>query len=351
MNKEVWIHIGPPKTGTSAIQRWLVNNREGLLKRGIYYPQHSVGANGISSGHIHSVLSAYDGGYKPDATKIEKLKQEFEDSKCSCLLLSSEYFFSYVEQLCEHFPKARIIAYVRCPIETFESSYNQLVKRHWETDLLCFSKNLHTTTLDRLSAAASACKRNRFYFRAYLPIEITEFNLIEDFLSQLGVDTAVPVKRTNSSYTYEALITKRWLNKFKFAELDHRIDEAFQVIEDGLTRYSLLPQDRQIRHVQQCINTLRIFHTRHQIKNAHQLLESIEQRGRLETVTQDITALQLETISSLLVCQNEELYLELCRNLKSHALAESEAENIAIFCQYQEAPVCSIFSWIWKWLK
>lgn len=50
-------HIGPPKTGTSAIQYWCETHRDELLKHNIYYPAHDVDANGISPGNLQSIYS------------------------------------------------------------------------------------------------------------------------------------------------------------------------------------------------------------------------------------------------------------------------------------------------------
>ena len=55
LNKEIYIHVGPPKTGTSAVQKWLSSNQSFLKKQGVFYPSHSVDANGVSSGNVKSV--------------------------------------------------------------------------------------------------------------------------------------------------------------------------------------------------------------------------------------------------------------------------------------------------------
>ena len=50
-NKQIIIHVGPAKTGTSALQYFLLRNRNELKKVGYYYPEHRIDENDISGGH------------------------------------------------------------------------------------------------------------------------------------------------------------------------------------------------------------------------------------------------------------------------------------------------------------
>lgn len=56
------IHVGPPKTGTSAIQKWCLDNKTLLLGYGIYYPEHDVDPNGVSSGNLLSLFERTEDG-------------------------------------------------------------------------------------------------------------------------------------------------------------------------------------------------------------------------------------------------------------------------------------------------
>ena len=125
------VHTGPGKTGSSALQLWLSENTEKLREQGVYYPTHKTDANGVSSGNRHKVLEQTESGrLTPSPRLIEKLLGDFERSGTQTLLLSSEFFFPAIAELDCLLPGAEFLAYLRDPLESFESDYNQRVKRH-----------------------------------------------------------------------------------------------------------------------------------------------------------------------------------------------------------------------------
>lgn len=296
------------------------------------YPEYELGPNGISSGHVHSLLSESDGKFSVDAEKVSRLLEYFEKSQLSTLLLSSEHFFYHAEAIASLIPKVRFIAYVRCPIETFESVYNQSVKRHGQTKTLSFSKNLHTTTLNRLSDLAIKLPKNRFHFRAYLSSG-EHFNLVSDFLSVFGLEYPVNNEKTNSSYTFEALETKRWLNLFELNGLDAEIDYALQTMNEGVAHYTLLPADMQERHLKQCVQNLKLFHTKHHIKNARNLFDAISKRENMNPVCQGDSTGPLLFASEWLFREHQPLYVKICEALYEHPVPGTEPQ-IKLFTRY-----------------
>jgi len=131
-NYDCIFHIGAPKTGSSALQAFLIQNRKLLAEVGFYYPEHSLDINGVSGGH--SLLGKKLADKDIDGAKhclANWLKKAREDNQC--LLISAESLYSRPVQLKELTKGLRVlvIAYFRDPIESLISHYNQLVKRHF----------------------------------------------------------------------------------------------------------------------------------------------------------------------------------------------------------------------------
>lgn len=316
MSKQVLVHIGPPKSGTSAIQYALQRNRTFLSDNGVYYPEHEIGPNGISSGNLTSILTLDDGGkWCVSRDKITRLLASFESSAAHTLLLSSEYFFYLVEDIAEKIPSAKFIAYIRCPLETFESSYNQSVKRHNRTSEAKFNKNLHTTTINILTEKINTVGRARFLLRAYLPMNDGEFDLVSDFSSCVKLSLPAPLlakQITNRSYTLEALEFKRWLNQFKLTELDPSIDQALQAYSDGTKSFTLLPDELLQRYQKQALNKVRDFVQTYKVHNGRRLIQYLKARAMPKYAEQLLDYHQLSQICSYLMVSHPKLYSDIC---------------------------------------
>jgi hypothetical protein len=137
-----WIlHIGAPKTGSTAIQRFLFDNREGLLARGVHYPDVSL----RGFGH-HDLAFLLRGRYADWATpqnrSLAELRDDLRDAVQSTptmtTILSSENFYIYPKPAALHqllkdvglLPDDKIVVtcYVRRQDEAHVSWYNQTVK-------------------------------------------------------------------------------------------------------------------------------------------------------------------------------------------------------------------------------
>lgn len=133
MRKSVILHIGLPKTGTSAIQAFLASNVDKLKRDGVLYPSHSsfdkAQRGGITSGNCSNKAE-------------ETFKQIFEDARrCpdgNRLLFSNELMFLQREYICNKISGMKsnfdfeVIFFVRNPMETAYSTYQQSVKRGGE---------------------------------------------------------------------------------------------------------------------------------------------------------------------------------------------------------------------------
>jgi hypothetical protein len=137
LKKEIYIHVGPPKTCTSAIQKWLNENQNFLLLSKILYPAHSVEVNGVSSGTVRAIYNVDENKrLNLSVERLQTLLAKFEQGDNRILLMSSEFFFTRMKELKNHIPSVKFIAYLRNPIEIKESNYNQSVKRHFQTEIM-----------------------------------------------------------------------------------------------------------------------------------------------------------------------------------------------------------------------
>lgn len=243
MNKII-VHGGPGKTGSSAIQNWLVHNQQILFDNGYYYPTHNIDINGISNGNLESVASRSNGRFFIDEEKIKTTLKDFEDSKCEKLLLSSEYFLSFARALHAKIGSFDLIFYIRNPIDQHQSGYNQEVKRHGVRTLYSpTNKNDYFVINAILKLLRSDINLN-IKLRPYSNQLFINGSIIDDFLATLNIHRVVTENKTiNTSYSFEALEFKRFLNFFPIKEFQIKIDEILQTYNLNSEKYTLIPHE------------------------------------------------------------------------------------------------------------
>lgn len=125
--KELIIHIGIGKTGTSSIQRMLVDNKEVLEENYYYYPSIALAKD------AHHYLANYYYS-KPDKIireSIEEIIRQYHEGNYRVLLLSSEQFCyckdSYVKEFSSYFHdwNVKIVFYVRKQTDLIKSAFLQ----------------------------------------------------------------------------------------------------------------------------------------------------------------------------------------------------------------------------------
>jgi hypothetical protein len=147
MARDLLVHIGLPKTGSTALQTFFSRNRAGLLNHSIDYLQIGEFREGevgrIASGNgafiARSMLPPDDAAFLPWDEKIVSgaLKAAILGSSAQKLLLSSELFalpeygsWSNILKLCDDCGlQLGIIAVVRNQCDWLSSSYLQDIKR------------------------------------------------------------------------------------------------------------------------------------------------------------------------------------------------------------------------------
>lgn len=254
--RRVIIHIGPSKTGSSALQYQLSANQTVLKQQGVYYPSHGVDNNNISAGNLNSL-------YKKDAfnnfvfskEKYDKLMSDFSQSNCKTLLLSSEFFFANLSTLSQYFPHAIYVGYIRNPLELVNSEYNQTVKRHGNYNLFKFTM----TEFNVLKKIEANFSHLNMVLRPYLAGGNQAWDITVDFFEFLGLSLQAEKIQTNRSYAFEALELKRHLNYFPLNELNNRLDIILQQFDGQHGRYSILSNCDYERNKASLIEELNAF--------------------------------------------------------------------------------------------
>jgi hypothetical protein len=140
--KEIFLHIGPHKTGTSAIQRMADENRAALARRGILYPRgrwHGQLGSCFAQNKLAYVYNRHSGFTdlaeidRSDNVYKARLVNELEDSYCQYAILSYEGFIDLspdevgklINFLRGHCDGIRVIAYCRHPLSFAPSEISQ----------------------------------------------------------------------------------------------------------------------------------------------------------------------------------------------------------------------------------
>ncbi|MEZ5541710.1 MAG: hypothetical protein R3F42_06675 [Pseudomonadota bacterium] len=223
---DVIFHIGAPKTGSSAIQKFLLENRHNLNRLGYYYPEHGLDENGISGGQ--SILGLDIAHDKPGNAR--PLLESWHAQACRrglTLLISAESLFNHPEKLKNLTGdlRCKILSFYRDPVEAIYSNYNQSIKRHFITAtfqqtcerILKTEPDFYT---GRIFARWADCFGNEnVVLMAYdldlydqTPIQATFLSMLgapEDAIKRLTPDN---ISYVNRSYSPGALELKRLLN-------------------------------------------------------------------------------------------------------------------------------------------
>ena len=320
MNLRVLIHIGPPKTGTSAIQNWLDSNADDLHARGVYYPKHPVDQNNVSSGNVLTLFNrTEDKKLVLCYEKVRQLLEIVETSGCSTLLLSSEFFYFQVSDLLSVFPHAKFIVYIRFPLDVIESSYNQAVKRHAEVKAFGIADEPQAYHLRLLELMIDKYSIEHFIIKFYSNSMFIKGDIICDFLSILGIENEPETKIVNSSYTFESLEVKRWLNQFLQPEYQERVDRFLQAADEGANSYSLINPRRFKYYQEHFLEKLVTFFEKHQVEKSEEYLDEIKLKQQNTFLPQQLKNKEFKYLMSKLAIYDKGMIYGLSRWAKSHS--------------------------------
>lgn len=243
----VCVHIGAPKTGSSAIQYFLRNNRSKLEKYGYFYPEHRTDKNDVSGGHAELGRAVIDGDLEAASALVDQWAEEARARKLT-LLVSTEALYGRIAETQKVFSgqDVQILAYFRNPVEALVSNHNQLIKRHFGRLPLAdfLEQRAHPSNRgvngDVFLDWVAALGQESLTVRPYNPAAFERERIEYDFLDMLGVrgfstrSFRLEKRLINTSYTPGALELKRLLNFV----LDPKAPKTNAEIDWALQRYS-----------------------------------------------------------------------------------------------------------------
>ena len=239
-NRLCRLHIGAPKTGSTAIQAFCAENRAALLARGVLYPDASL----RGFGH-HDLAFLLAGGYPswatPQPRPLDELLADLARGVTGHdgdVLLSSENFYLLADaavvraalERCGLLDgrQARVMVYLRRQDEAHASWYNQTIKAQgyahtFEECLADFAGLFDYQAM--LRPWAEAFGPRNIEVRLYEPANLPGGDIRLDFLAALGLAIDgfdLPPKRPNTELGPDLLEFQRLVNCLPLSHQEKR---------------------------------------------------------------------------------------------------------------------------------
>lgn len=236
--REVLIHIGAPKTGSTAIQRFLTDATAVLGQRGIHYPD--VGLRGF--GH-HDLAFLMGGGYPawatPQTRGLGELVADLQKALRGpepCVVISSENFYLQpAPQLlreaidgAESGRRLRVLVYLRRQDHLALSWYNQAVKAQgFAGDFeSCLADTAHLWDFEaQVEPWAKAFGADSLELSIYEPDSLIGGEVVSDLVHRLGTSREglpKPAAPINTRLCRELLEFQRQVNRLPLTVQDKR---------------------------------------------------------------------------------------------------------------------------------
>jgi hypothetical protein len=226
--KQILLHIGTPKTGTTALQNFLFKHSDKLNSQGILYSRNFLRGNKSRIRGHHSL--AYDVLGKKglgDGQCWNLLLEEIKSSKSDVVVISAEAFWLCTEKEIQKVAKylesysVKVVVYLRNPFKFLLSLYKQVVKKgRYNKSFRDFIDEYYTDYGHYLAMWASVFGKENIKVCIYDKIDVNH-GLEEDFLCLLSVDPGqfgeyfLKKQKVNVSPPDWAIILMKRMNKFK----------------------------------------------------------------------------------------------------------------------------------------
>ncbi len=232
------LHVGPGKTGTSAIQAWLSSIADDLIPHGILYPApiKEIGEFNGNGQDLGALLHRPHGEYRIDAPlEFEDMLSAYAtaatEKNCHTVLLSSEFLsdaprenLELLRECAATYFELRCIGFVRDPYWWLWSAWGQSVKRGGlSEDFESYARKNISYYSNILCAVTSLFGDTRL-------LAYQHKTLLEDFSCAAGIPKELlrgaPEARINRSLDKDELETLLAVNRiFGDAALSTRISD------------------------------------------------------------------------------------------------------------------------------
>lgn len=225
--KVLYLHVGMPKTGTTALQSFLAKNMERLYEDGIWYPELTASSRAVKKQKVFTSNADFLPRFKENFEDMSEEAREFFDNTCKKLqnsdkdiLLSCEMGVWKTDIVCKNFMArgfdVKVIVFLRRQDLWFESVWNHYVKGHACTER-CFDfiqgQDIYVDYYKRLKEIAAVIGKDNVIISVYG--EATE-DIFTTFLGLLGINDAESYQKdkyqSNPSLTANFVEIKRIFN-------------------------------------------------------------------------------------------------------------------------------------------
>ncbi len=235
--KKIYVHIGMPKTGSTAIQAFCYLNKNKLSEYGLVYPTELGGIPGgkynLTDGNIGAL---YANSAMSDEEKVNNILNLAD--KYGCILLSTERiwlrpigteFLKILKNKASEEIEIVLIVYLRRQIDYLESQYKQEVKQRKFTGSIW--DYYHNNSIGELLDCKSILRqfedivgKNNLLVRVYEKEQFVDGNIFSDFLNCLGInhvnEFTKPTNHVNVSLDNVTLDLKKMLNRINYPVIE-----------------------------------------------------------------------------------------------------------------------------------
>ncbi|MCB1690294.1 MAG: hypothetical protein KDI33_17480 [Halioglobus sp.] len=243
--RELFLHIGCPKTGSSALQSWLAINQSTLIDQGYHFAVTDGGARhfrinsgnaGVLDSHIRQNPEQATSNKSSELEILELYFSGFDKAIVSSEILSGlrvEYIEKLKALFDQHNIRVRVIAYVRNLYDFFYSAHVQHVKR--TNRLISFEE---ATTEERHFRHFQTYRN----FSKYFDVTLIHYDSVLDnialpFCDAIGVDYSqlipLPAQQVNRTLSPDEIEVVQCMGKW-LAGMGIEVDDFSRIVSDDL---------------------------------------------------------------------------------------------------------------------